>query len=147
MAYRQVSDIMNMVNDFHQQLTKEIRRHADCNNDVRLDLLADFLKYQRDIVSQAVQRDEDVYPEIDVLGTWIQYVPDDDIQEAIDRLHLQSGEPLDALFTHVLEADRALVKMYESLAKQTQASHVQEFFNSLRRASVSFAEQRSWGLR
>jgi len=147
MAYRRVADILKTIKKFHQQLTQEIERHSHCSDDPRLDLLSDYLKHQRNAMAEAVRRDEEEYPETDVRDTWLQFVPDSEVESAIDKLQLQSGEPLGALFTRVLEVDQNIRDLYEALIDQTQASHVQEFFESLRDASISFAEQRSWGLR
>lgn len=146
MSYRQISGILNMIRQFHDQLTHEIQRHSQCSSDPRLALLAEYVKHQRDAVADAVRQDE-AETSTDVLGTWLQFTPEEEIRSALKKLQLTAGEPVAELFTRVLEADHSLQELYESLSEQTSAEHVRDFFNSLRRASLSFAEQRSWGLR
>lgn len=146
MSYRQISDILKTVHQFHELITKEIQRHSQCNSDPRLELLADYVKHQRDAIAEAVRTDERD-PTTDVQGTWLQFVPDEEVRTALDRLQLREGEPVGELFERVMEADRALLNLYELLSEQTSAQSVREFFKSLYRASLSFAEQRSWGLR
>jgi hypothetical protein len=146
MSYRQISDILKTVNQFHDRLMREIQRHSQCSDDPRLDLLADYLKHQRGVLQEAVKRDQEDESQ-NVLDTWIQFTPDDELKESIKKLQLKEGEPVAELFTRVLEADQALLDLYEILSEQTSAERVREFFNSLRGASLSFAEQRSWGLR
>ncbi|MBD3676228.1 MAG: hypothetical protein HUJ26_22180 [Planctomycetaceae bacterium] len=147
MAYRQVEDILKTIEGFHEELAKEINRYSDCSSDSRLELLSDYEKHQRNAICAAVEQDEEQYPEVDVREAWIQFVPDDEVKRALEKLQLKNDEPIAALFTHVLETDQALVEMYDAIIAQTNSAHVKEFFESLRKASVSFAEQRSWGMR
>lgn len=146
MSYRQISDILNTVSEFHEQLTQEIRRHSACNSDPRLDLLTDYVKHQRDAIARVVRREREDSSN-GVLQTWLQYTPEEEIRAALKKLELREGEPVEALVTRVVQADQALRDLYKILSEQTSAERVREFFKSLRDASLSFARQRSWGLR
>lgn len=126
---------------------REIRRHSHCSGDSRLELLCDYLQHQRQAISEAVHRDREQYPEVDVREAWIQFIPHQELKLALGNLPLQNNEPLGVLFTHVLETDQVLLELYDAVIAQTNSTHVSEFFESLRKSSISFAEQRSWGLR
>lgn len=147
MAYCRIAEILETLESFHSEVLKEIRRHSSCNDDTRLQLLSDYLQHQQQAISEAVQRDEEEYPEVDVREVWIQFIPKDELKRTLSDLQLQNNEPLGALFTHVLEADQVLLELYDTIIAQTNSAHVREFFESLRKESISFAEQRSWGLR
>lgn len=146
MSYRQISDILESIRQFHDRITNELQRHSQCSSDPRIDLLSDYVKHQREAIAQAVRRDEQD-TSINVLETWVQFTPEEKIRAALKKLQLREAEPVGVLFTRVMEADQALLELYESLSEQTSAERVREFINSLRGASLSFAERRSWGLR
>ena len=146
MSYRQIADVMKTIGEFHDELNQEIQRNSQGNGDQRLKLLAAYVKHHSEAMAAAIRRDQED-PSFDVLGTWLQFTPEAELRSALNRLRLQAGEPVSELFTRVMEADQTLQDLYQSLSEQTSAEHVREFFNSLYRESLSFAEQLSWGMR
>lgn len=73
-----------------------------------------------------------------VLETWIQYIPDDDLQATILEGKLPPGATPDEVLEWRRKMDVALVDFYHQLASQVSATRAVELFESL----AGLAEQR-----
>lgn len=66
-----------------------------------------------------------------VLDGWIQFVPTQALEKALEEATFESGMSADEVVERTLEVDRELIGIYRQLAGSLTAPRSQEFFTSL----------------
>jgi hypothetical protein len=82
-----------------------------------------------------------------LLDTWLQYVPDDEVQAALASMDFTPDMPADEVVARKLEFDQALADLLRRLADETSVPRVEEFFRQLLENSETRTSQKAWSLR
>ena len=130
MAYQQVREILQSVRQFHRRLRLAAENEYGDNNDPRSQFLLKSLSRSEQEMGHALKEYENEGNRA-VLETWIQYIPDDDLQATILGENPPPGaSPLEILEWR-REIDVALGEIYRQLARQVSAPRAAELFESL----------------
>lgn len=131
MAYYQVKEILQRVRNYHRQLRNALE-NARCETED--DQAEVVLRWAREDEQQANRALADYSSEggkdHTVLETWLQYVPDEQVQEKLANIHFTPEMSAEEIVARVLEFDEALTNFYQQLADQVTAPRVKEFFDS-----------------
>ncbi|MBW3543828.1 MAG: hypothetical protein KY476_26565 [Planctomycetes bacterium] len=130
MAYKQVREILDDVQSWHQQLADvydELAREAS-NDRVRL-LLNGLRRHEEEFQAAVARYQADAADDVD--ETWIQYNPEPDWEEAVREAGLESGLPHEELVARLQQLDQNLTAIYRQLAAATAVPPVAELFESL----------------
>lgn len=156
MSYQQIRDILKQVavrqKTFHTRVFHVIatierkESHQGIIELPRREWLIKYIESQADAVRDALSRPAKD-GESNVLDTWLQYVPDEDVRREYEEL--QSNHDLDwsELRRRIQRFDEALRDFYFALAEQSAAQEVRELFDTLAKRCQYLLEQTSWGSR
>lgn len=131
MAYQQVRDILARVRAFHERVERYCEQSRDASHD---DMVRAMLE-RIDAHDRAMDGCLTTYTSeatAAVLNTWIQYPglePLDEVEQAMSDAG--DASPADVL-QRLLDAERKLLDVYDTVADQAPGRHVQEFFQNLR---------------
>lgn len=149
MTFQQVRQILKQMEFYHHSLRMIVVEFLDTDLTLREDRrewLVRYVDIQSLAISDAMARFQ-VDGECRVLDTWIQFIPDADLQRRLDELQALTDANQELLLEHVLGVDQEIRNLYTTLAAQSSARDVQELFLSLSRYSQSVLEQTAWGMR
>jgi hypothetical protein len=138
MAYQQVREILQSVRQFHRRLRQDAEETYGDTSDPRSQFLLKSLSRSEREMDQALREYEEEEGDNSVLETWIQYIPDDDLQATILEGKLPPGATPGEVLEWRREIDESLVEFYRQLASQVSAARAEELFESL----AEVAEQR-----
>lgn len=137
MAYDQVRTIVKQLADKHRQASAACREIDVGTPMSRYDLLLEhFEAWEADV--QAQMQIDDGNERAEVMETWIQYIPMEPVDAALDRLREAEGK--DKL-EHLLEFHRATTDLLDTLAEQVNSEKVKEFLQNLTEAEQTFSRQ------
>lgn len=140
-TYRRVRDLMERVADFR----KELSRHFETTEkaeDERAQRLIDFMARHEEEMRQRLEEartDEDA-----ILDTWLQYVPTEPLDQAMDAARPDNGMDLDDVIEKTLEVDRRLRDLYRQLAGNLNAPSAKRFFEALAERMSDESAERAW---
>ncbi|MFG0297158.1 MAG: hypothetical protein ACF8PG_14725 [Maioricimonas sp. JB045] len=145
MAYQQVREIFSRVRKFHRQfrnalLGTETREHSQ-----EVEALLNRGREEERLIEACLSRYSDE-AEPNILDTWIQYVPDEDVIRTIRETEVRPGMTLTEIIEKKIEFDDALVSLYARLAEQVNGERLQDAFRSLHDLMVRRREQDAWKL-
>lgn len=129
MAAKQVRDVLRSIEKYHHALAGLYEKLGEREEDERLRWLLGYMARHEDHFQGALRRYEESAAE-SVLDTWVQFADGDVLDEALreSRIHAMSA---DEVIEAALKFDAALLDMYQQIAIETSAPHVQELFRSL----------------
>lgn len=142
-TYRRVSDILELARSFHGRIAAVYEKTPGEREDPRWRLLLDHLQEHEELITQALDRYDDVAPE-DVRETWLQYVAEGRVREELEHQELEDDADLETALEAVLAFDRALVGLYDQLAEASGIRRVRELFQDLR--DLEETKQRSFSM-
>ncbi len=129
MTYRTIREIIDHVRTIHIEAAKQCEE-ADYSRDARLQLLAKLFRRQETALANTLQEYSEV-GQLDVLETWIQFVPTDETHQALEALRESSGESTDATVRRCLELQEKIVDFFRQLAEFSGAPDAQEVLGNL----------------
>jgi hypothetical protein len=129
-AYQTIRDLVAHVHSVHRSLRHAVRDAQSRIDDERSKLLLAVIDEHEAAIEHAVKTVEDRGQDA-VLDTWLQFEPNAETERAIARSEPSSSMSSDAIVSHVLETENALMKLYELLRGSSGSPRVQEFFASL----------------
>jgi hypothetical protein len=128
-TYQTVGEILEEVRDYHHRLSDLYRRLENSADGKRLRMLLDYMGRHERIFERALARYE-VSGRRKILGTWYQYVADEDLDLRTDEV--KPHQPIDRVVDMALEFDARLVRFYEHMARNmSDYQDVRDFFQSL----------------
>ncbi|MCA9108537.1 MAG: hypothetical protein KDA52_01200 [Planctomycetaceae bacterium] len=146
MTYKQVRDVVNLMRRSHQQLREVLERPRSRSGDTRTQLILEALRRDEHELQIALAR-HGAEGQAALLDTWLQYVPDDEIQQTLNSIDFTPEMTADEVVVRKLEFDRSIKDLLRVLAEQTAVPCVQEFFTALLENLESRMVQRAWSVR
>lgn len=140
-----VSEILERIKGFHLRVRDQLLQRPTVSDD-RLNFARDSICAHEERVIAALEdyvRDGDRA----VLDTWVQFVPVEEIQQALSGTDLVTAASVDELLARKAAFDDAVIALYQHMAQETSAPHVVEAFSQLAAQAKKFATQQSWSLR
>ena len=137
MSYEQVRTIVKQLADKHRQASDACHEIDLGGPTSRYDLLLEhFEAWQADVHTQ--MQVDDANERAEVLETWIQYIPMEPVDAALDRLRKAEGE---AKLEPLLDFHRATTDLLDTLAEQVNSEKVKAFLQNLIEAEQTFSRQ------
>lgn len=130
MSVLQIRDVLGLIRGYHQGLAERLQSLSGHVSDERVCMLLEYMAvHELSFVKTLASYQKDAGE--GVLNTWLQFVPDDAIGDALSRLEFSAEMPAAEILNVVLAFDRALIEMYRELAAESSVPHVQELFANL----------------
>lgn len=140
-TYRRVRDLMDRVADFRKELARNFET-TEKAEDERAQRLIDFMARHEEEMHRRLEeakRDEDA-----ILDTWLQYVPTEPLDQAMEAARPDDGMDLEDIIEKTLEVDRRLRDLYRQLAGNINAPSAKRFFRSLAEGMNDESAERAW---
>jgi hypothetical protein len=143
MTYEQVRDILSRIRSFHRRLRDELEQVRPTSKDRRTQFLLEALRRDEQAMNIALAKYQR-HGGVNVLDTWIQYVPDEETQRLLTENHFSSDMDPEEMLARKAGIDQALADLYRSLSEQTSATQVGELFAGLAQQTLQRLTQESW---
>lgn len=130
MSYLQVKAILDKASKLHQLVGEYAEVNRKATNDDFFSALLTLISDHETQLQQALEEFTDT-AEAGVRGTWVQYPGDEAVTHAIDVLQKPEAEDHQAVLKQVLEAEQALVDMFQQAERETNAPTLQSLFQRL----------------
>jgi rubrerythrin len=130
MPSKQIRDILDYVRKFHCCLHDFYEACGEETEDERVKALLDYMGRHEGNFNKALARYEETAAQ-GVLDTWLQFAPDETLNQAFKKVELTPGMSPDEVIQVALDLDKTLLTLYEELAQSTSAPHVKELFMNL----------------
>lgn len=118
-SYQQVRDVLKQVSRYHQELLEYAETVDASERDEPLRPLVDYLAAHERGVKSILDGYAPTEREA-VLDTWLQYVPDHDVDAVFKKRDFRDARSVDDVLAMMMEFDDALVDLYKSLADNAQ---------------------------
>lgn len=130
-SYKTVKDILDQISRWHSDLLEYCCEGEEPDPEDPFRPLVDYLAKHEASIKQVLdgyQPDERTA----ILGTWLQYVPAERVEEVFARRDLSDSADAEQVIAMILEFDDALVELYKHLANQAQAPpRINDVFQNL----------------
>lgn len=130
MSYEKVRDILESI----QQTNGRVLTHLDglevTSDEQTYQLLVDQVKSHQQVLQQQMRSSQFEEPE-SILDTWIQYVPEEQLENTAAEIMQLGGDSLEELAEKVLAYMNAVTAFLSTIAEQSSSDEVQEFLSSL----------------
>lgn len=151
MSFQQIRDILKKMARYHDELHEFVAAAIEANgtaieDDGRREWLMKYVEVQTRAVSDALAQPPSAGNRI-ILETWLQYVPDEEIQRCLRKMKSTTNPDWEELLEHVEGFDLALRNFCSTLADQTSVSGIREMFEMIGSQSQHYLEQSVWGMR
>lgn len=143
MPYRSVREILGNVQVFHEQLRLWAAARAETPDEPGSDAMLEHVAYTERTFRQALDGFADKKDEGHLLDTWIQYVPERELQQTFEIARVEPGMPVEEVVRRLIAIDGALVAFYDALATALVPPRVADVFRSLRDAQESKSREYS----
>lgn len=130
MPARRVEDILEAVRSVHRQLAGRYRELDAATTDERIKLLLEDMERRERKFEECVGKYE-AEEGPGVLGTWLQFVPEETLH--VDRLAERLAQPrsLEELVEETVALNSSLEDAYRAIAQDADAPEIQELFGNL----------------
>lgn len=151
MSFQQIRDILKKILIYHKELhaciAEEIaNENVELEDDGRKEWITKYVTIQSEIVTEALGKLQSQTNDR-TLDTWLQYVPDEEIQRSLQKMRSINNPSWEDLLELVQSFDQAVRNLCWTLADQSSIPDNKELFETLGRESQSFLEQTTWGMR
>jgi hypothetical protein len=151
MSFQQIRDILKNMATYHDELHEFIAVAIEANgtaieDDGRREWLLKYVEAQTRAVSEALAQPPSAGNHI-ILETWLQYIPDEEIQRCFRRMRSTTDPDWEELVELVQGFDLALRNLCSTLADQTSVPGIREMFEMIGSQSQHYLEQSVWGMR
>lgn len=146
MTYQQVRDVVARIRAAHQQLRDALEQPRTRAKDARTRQMLENLRQEEQQLQIALAQSRS-HEADDLLNTWLQYVPDEELVRTIAEIEFTPEMSAEDVVARKLHFDQALIDLLRQLSQETAVPRVQEFFGSLLEQAESRASQQSWSLR
>ncbi|MCA9077995.1 MAG: hypothetical protein KDA93_23400 [Planctomycetaceae bacterium] len=148
MAYRQVRDVVDEILRAHEQMGRvlEHAQHESVSFDQDTQPILEELDREQRELQSILSRYGDK-GEKALLDTWLQYVPDAEVQKSVASFEVTPQMSIHHLVRKKLEFDQALIALLKQLARGTSVPRVQEFFQTLLEYTQTQTSQQVWSMR
>lgn len=129
MRFETVADVLNTVKDLHTALARQFGELEQLTTSERAQLMLDYLhRHEKQLALAMEQYEKQAGPGI--MDTWLQYAPQWQPQELIDKVRGVDLNDVDSIVKVALEVDDYLVDLYREAAEESDIPEVKEAFAS-----------------
>ncbi|MEZ6132782.1 MAG: hypothetical protein R3C59_29285 [Planctomycetaceae bacterium] len=146
MTYQQIGDILNQIRDYHRRFRQALAEIEDSAGFETTETLAEQLQVHEHHWQIALKEYGDDGEEA-ILNSYIQYVPDDGIQDALKDIRITPAMSTDDVRQLAIRFHSALIDLYATLKAEANAPRVKEFFTRLHRLEQSVTADQAWSSR
>lgn len=143
MTYQRVGDILNVIRSYHQRFRKALEA---IEHSAGLELTESLAKQLQahEFHWQIALKEYGEAGEEAVLQSYIQYVPDDGVKEALQNIEPTPEMSVDDVRQLVIQFHSALADLYGTLKDEVSAPRVKEFFTRLHGLEQSLTTEQAW---
>ncbi len=146
MTYQKVGEIITRIREAHEKLRNALQEaEVGSTEGVRQDFLTALAAEESNLESE-LARHQDATAGSNILETWLQYVPDEEMQAVLKHSKFKPDMSVEETVAQKTLFDQALFELYASLARQS-SNRVQELFESLRDQTESQIVANNWNIR
>ncbi|MFQ5731254.1 MAG: hypothetical protein ACE5KM_04780, partial [Planctomycetaceae bacterium] len=125
MPARKVKDIVDHIRACHARLSEQYADFGNQHTNERIRLLLAFMA-QHEQSFEASLADYEHDAATGILDTWIPFVPEEALNDALEDLELHDGMDPEDVISDALALDRKLIDLYRHLASETAVPRIQE---------------------
>lgn len=140
MPYLSVRDVLQRTQDFHRQV-REWCDEVDAGADRDAAWVVEYIRHSESSFRAIVDGFCKTSPKA-VLDTWVQNVPDREVQAVINRRRVAGPMPIGDVVRSIVEFDAAITALYNHMATTLVPPRVADVFRSL--ATVQEAMNRDY---
>ncbi|QDU82390.1 hypothetical protein Pla110_41450 [Polystyrenella longa] len=146
MAYQQVKDIVGILKAKHRQIRDALESPRSRTKSAKVALLLEGLRKDEQEL-QLMLGDAQKNGERQVLETWLQYVPDEELQATVKKIQFTEHMTIEQVIEEKMKFDLAMLEFLDHNIRETSIPKVEEFFTSLREYVRSRAAKHAWATR
>lgn len=128
--FEQVKDVLDYGQKIHADLQSFYRSINDEKQQIRVEMLLDFLGRHEQHREEALA-DFEGEAKKHILDTWLQYKPSIDIEKLIGDQSIQPNMTIDEVTKIAIDLDNALIELYRETAAATDIPQVKQLFENL----------------
>lgn len=144
-TYLTVRDVVSRIRKAHQLMRDALERPRSVTTDERTRLILESLRKSEQGLQLTLARFENDGEE-ELLETWLQYVPNAELFESLDRIEFTPDLPADEVVSRKLSFDQSLLSLLRQLADETSVPRVQEFFHTILKNVESRVARQAWSV-
>lgn len=146
MTYQQLGDILKLIRRYHQRVRNTLNEAQESTSSEVVESIVSQLKQHENNWQIALSEYGDEGDD-GVLNVWIQYVPNDDIQQAVQDAELKPDMSIDDIRQSVIQFHSALTALYRTMKDSVTAPRVSEFLTRLYEMEETVTGQQAWSSR
>lgn len=140
MGFETVKDIIEVVRQLHQALSRQYAELEQLATSERAALLLDYLARHERRLAEALQRyEQDVVGGI--LETWLQNIPELDIAPLVEQVRATDLNDVEAVVAAALAVDAHLLAVYRELEQRAPTDTLREIARSLQQLECNEAQR------
>lgn len=144
-TYLQVRDVLCRIREAHQKLRDALEQAQFLSADLWTQLILDTLRKHEQESQRILARHQESADE-KLLDTWLQYVPDSELFEALTTVEITPDSSASHVVEHKLQFDQKLLELLRQLAEESGVPRVREFFQSLKASEESRIARQAWSV-
>lgn len=130
MASKRLRDVLDRVRWFTATLIERYEDLGESALDRRTRALVEYMARHEQQLNAGLKAYEDDTAER-ILDTWLQFVPDENLEAVFADLDLRPDLSVDEVVERAMTFDRALIELYRALAETTEVPEIRDLFTSL----------------
>ena len=146
MTYQQVRDVISQMRKAHQRIRDALEEPQSESPDPRTRMMLEALQQEEQELQKVLAR-SGAQEDDGLLDTWLQYVPDEEVQQVLACMEFAADMPADEIVARKREFDQAMADLLRRLADETSVPRVEEFFRRLLENIETRTAQKAWSLR
>ena len=130
MHFKTVKDVVDHSRRLHQQISQFYHKLSEENGKARVSMLLEYLKRHEDHLEATLDKfghDESQ----DVLDSWFQYAPDQDLKDVMSEIEVSDHMDTDDVVAMALKLDDYFIDLYQGMVNDASSSAVKAVFQNL----------------
>lgn len=146
MTWKQVGDVVDQIRNAHRRIHEALEQPRGDTVDPRTRALLDSLQREGEELDRILEQAGNQGKQR-LMDTWLQYVPDEELQNRLNDFHVTSDLSADEIVARKLEIDEALISLLQQLEQNCSVPRLREFFDMLLQFVQSRTQQQAWRVR
>ncbi|MAT14582.1 MAG: hypothetical protein CMJ46_04850 [Planctomyces sp.] len=146
MAYETVRNIVELIRDKHRQMRDALEAPRARAKSPKVAVTLEYLQKDEQEL-QLMLGNAQSTGEKEVLDTWLQYIPDEELQATVAQTEFTPDMSVEDIIEEKMKFDQAMIEFLDHNIRETSIPRVEEFFKSLRDHVQSRAAQHAWATR
>jgi hypothetical protein len=146
MTFQQVHDIFNRVRDYHRQFRDAAAHVQRESGNASVEWIANGIREHEQNWQIALAMDSS-NDEVQILETWIQYVPDESLVQELEAIVVTKEMTINDVAELAIRFHSTLLNLYTALSNQVSAPRAQELFTRLAELEKTVVAKQAWAAR